>query len=79
VKKLYWAPSYLAREDPDQKVIEPEEFIERAEEPKDKQANRLDNELRQAIQGHLSAGDLVICLSGGGGGSLDEWIRKEFK
>jgi UDP-N-acetylmuramate--alanine ligase len=79
VKKLYWVPSYLAREDPEQKVIEPEEFIELVEEPKDKQANRLDSELKQAIQGHLSAGDLVICLSGGGGGSLDEWIRREFK
>jgi UDP-N-acetylmuramate--alanine ligase len=79
VKKLYWVPSYLAREDPEQEIIEPEEFIERVEEPKDKQEGKLDNDLKQAIQGHLSAGDLVICLSGGGGGSLDEWIRKEFK
>lgn len=78
VKKLYWVPSYLAREDPEQKVISPEEFIDNIEEPAAKQPAKLDDKLRGAIQGHLSAGDTVVCISGGGGGSLDEWLRQEF-
>ena len=39
----------------------------------------LNEVLKSNIVNHLSAGDLVICLSGGGGGSLDEWLRQEFK
>jgi hypothetical protein len=34
--------------------------------------------LRSAIADHASAGDLVLCLSGGGPGSLDQWLRVEF-
>jgi hypothetical protein len=26
----------------------------------------------------LSDGDMVVGMAGGGGGSLDEWLRKEF-
>jgi UDP-N-acetylmuramate--alanine ligase len=79
VKKLYWVPSYMAREDPGQAIITPKEFIQSVEEPADKQAAELDGGLKQAIQDHLQAGDTVVCLSGGGGGSLDEWVRQEFK
>ncbi|MEX2014628.1 MAG: Mur ligase domain-containing protein [Candidatus Saccharimonadales bacterium] len=78
IKKLYWVPSYLAREDPAQKVITPEEFISIAEVPDDKQAMELDGKLKDAIQNHLDSGDTVVCISGGGGNSLDEWLRKNF-
>jgi UDP-N-acetylmuramate--alanine ligase len=78
VRELYWVPSYLAREDPKQKVITPQEFVDLIEEPADKKALKLDNNLKQAIQKHLDAGDSVVCISGGGGGSLDEWLRKNF-
>lgn len=78
VKKLYWVPSYLAREDPNQKVIAPSEFIDSINEPADRQAMELDNELRKAIKKHLDSNDTVVCISGGGGGSLDEWLRANF-
>lgn len=77
VKKLYWVPSYLAREDPNQAVITPQEFVDEINEPKDKQATELNEELKQKIEGHLKSGDTVVCLSGGGGGSLDEWLRAQ--
>lgn len=77
VKKLYWVPSYLAREAPDQAVITPQEFVDKINEPKDKQAAELNEELRQNIENHLQAGDTVVCLSGGGGDSLDEWMRSQ--
>ncbi len=79
VKKLYWVPSYLAREDPAQPVIKPQEFIDEINEPAEKEAAELNDELKSSIKKHLEAGDLVVCLSGGGGGSLDEWLRAEFK
>lgn len=78
IKKLYWVPSYLAREEPGQKVITPQEFIDIVENPEDKEAMELDDKLKQAIQGHLDNNDTVVCISGGGGGSLDEWLRKNF-
>lgn len=80
VSQLYWVPSYLAREDPAQAVLSPSELIKSlspAEQQKAK-AMELNPELKSVIQKHLDSGDLVVCLSGGGGGSLDEWLRKEF-
>jgi UDP-N-acetylmuramate--alanine ligase len=79
VKKLYWVPSYLAREDPAQQVIQPEEFIEAIQQPQEKEPAALDEKLKESIRKHLDLGDTVVCLSGGGGGSLDEWVRKEFE
>lgn len=80
VDALYWVPSYLAREDPKQSVLTPSELIKDLNMPAQAVAMpmRLDNKLKDAILKHLAEGDLVIGLSGGGGGSLDEWLRKEF-
>ena len=79
--KIYWVPSYLAREDPDQPVLTPEELIKSLNpilqpiaEPK-----KLDDDLKTVINSHLTSGDLVLALSGGGADSLDEWLRQTFK
>lgn len=79
VKKLYWVPSYLAREDPSQAVLSPAELIEYMDNKEVAEPAELNDQLKQTIQSHLAAGDLVLCLSGGGGGSLDEWLRQNFK
>lgn len=78
VNKLYWVPSYLAREDPEQTVLSPVELIENMENKEIAEPAGLNDELIQNIQKHLQSGDLVVCLSGGGGGSLDEWLRANF-
>lgn len=77
---IYWVPSYLARENPDQPVLEPAELIKSLDPELQQLAKpmNLDEDLKQAIEKHLSNGDLVLCLSGGGGGSLDEWLRQNF-
>lgn len=77
-KKVYWIPSYLAREDPDQRIIEPSELIKHLSSPEIAEPMQRDEQLKQTIQKHLDAGDLVVAMAGGGGGSLDEWVRKEF-
>lgn len=79
VKKLYWVPSYLAREDPAVTALTPRELIQKMNNPEIAQIAELNNVLKESIELHRKQGDLVVCLSGGGGGSLDEWLRKEFK
>ena len=80
VKHLYIVPSYLAREDPKQELLTPEKLrllLSPVAEAKTQTA-ALDDQLKANIQKHLDAGDLVICLTAGGGGSLDEWLRQKF-
>jgi len=79
VKQLYWVPSYLAREDVNQPVLTPGELIDCMDNPEIAHPAELNQDLKENIQKHLDNGDLVVCMSGGGGGSLDEWLRKQFK
>ncbi|HUB93277.1 MAG TPA: Mur ligase domain-containing protein [Verrucomicrobiae bacterium] len=80
VKRLYIVPSYLAREDPSLKLLTPDDLklllSTRVQTVTESAA--LDNRLKQAIITHLADGDTVLCLTAGGGGSLDEWLRQEF-
>jgi UDP-N-acetylmuramate--alanine ligase len=77
--KVYWIPSYLAREDPNQVILSPAELITHLVDPSMAVAYERDEKLKQAIQKHLDDGDLVVGMAGGGGNSLDDWLRKEFK
>lgn len=81
VKQLYIVPSYLAREDPELETLTPEKLRGLLSDKAQAKAHpaALDAKLQKHIQQHLDAGDLVLCLSAGGGGSLDEWLRKTFK
>lgn len=76
--KVYWIPSYLAREDPNQRIIPPEELISHLDDPSIAEASERDDELQKRIQKHLDNGDMVVGMAGGGGGSLDEWLRERF-
>ena len=77
VKQLYIVPSYLAREDPNLPLLSPADLTDLLSDTSKAHAApaALDDSLRQSIRQHLAAGDLVLCLSAGGGGSLDEWLR----
>lgn len=79
-KHVYIVPSYLAREDPDLAIFSPEDLRNLLSDSTKSRAKAatLDHALKQTIQDHLAAQDLVLCLTAGGGGSLDEWLRKEF-
>ncbi len=78
VKRLYWVPSYLARENPEQSVLSPAELINHMDNKDIAEPAKLNDELKQSIEQRIAEGDLVLCLSGGGGGSLDEWLRENF-
>ncbi len=79
VSKLYWVPSYLAREDPNLPVLTPTQLIGSLSPEAQAKAEpaELNNDLKKKIQHHRKHGGLVLCLSGGGGNSLDEWLRKQ--
>jgi UDP-N-acetylmuramate--alanine ligase len=80
VKKLYIVPSYLAREDESLKLLTPDDLklLLSAETQTVAEAAVLDDKLRETIIRHLEAGDTVLCLTAGGGNSLDEWLHREF-
>lgn len=77
-KRVYWIPSYLAREDPSQPIISPQELITHLSDPSVAKPLDRDESLKQTIQKHLDQGDMVVAMAGGGGDSLDEWIRANF-
>lgn len=80
VDYVYIVPSYLAREDPNLAVWSPTDLCGLLSNEAQKRAtpSALDDTLAQAIHDHQAAGDLVLCLTAGGGGSLDEWLRSNF-
>jgi UDP-N-acetylmuramate--alanine ligase len=79
VSKLYWVPSYLAREDESERIIAPGELISHLSNPVVAEPAERDSKLKKAIQEHLDHGDMVVGMAGGGGGSLDDWLRQEFE
>lgn len=79
VKKLYIVPSYRAREDENLEDLTPEKLLKLLSHPEKAEPASYDEKLKNTIKTHVKSGDLVLCLSAGGGGSLDEWIRKEFQ
>jgi UDP-N-acetylmuramate--alanine ligase len=80
VKQLYIVPSYLARENPNLPLLSPAD-IRNVLSDVAKQHTvpaALDSTLQTTITQHAAAGDTVVCISAGGGGSLDEWLRQMF-
>lgn len=80
LEKLYIVPSYLAREDTSLAMLTPEDLrgLLSVEAQAYTTATELNESLKHAITDHLNNGKLVLCLSAGGGNSLDTWIRKAF-
>lgn len=81
VKSLYIVPSYLAREDQSLQLLRPSDLRSLLSETVQLHTtpSELDDDLKKAIKHHIEDGDTVLCLTAGGGGSLDEWLRREFK
>lgn len=80
VKQLYIVPSYLAREDKNLELLTPQKILDllSISSKNHTRTAQLDNDLKDIIMRHAAAGDLVLCLSAGGAGSLDEWLRRQF-
>lgn len=80
VKHLYIVPSYLAREDTSLALLSPVDLkalLDPATQART-DAMALNEALAAKINDHRSVGDLVLCITAGGGYSLDEWLRATF-
>lgn len=80
VKQLYIVPSYLAREDKSLKLLTPADLklLLSKTAQQHTQTAQLDEDLKKQIQKHVTDGDLVLCITAGGGNSLDAWLRTTF-
>lgn len=78
-EKVYIVPTYLGREDPDLKILTPADIAAFVGGPASVEPAQKDEALKILIDEHVQSGALVLCLSGGGGGSLDEWLRSAYK
>lgn len=80
VKQLYIVPSYLARENSALELLTPDKLrlILFSDTQTKTHPAQLNADLAAVISRHVARGDTVLCLSAGGGGSLDEWLRKNF-
>lgn len=71
--KLYWLPTYLTREDPKLKVLEPEDFIATLSNKDIAEAAEMNAKLKHKLQKYVEEGYLVILMSAG---PADEWYRE---
>lgn len=78
-KKLYWVPTYLAREDPTLPVLSPAALIPYLHNAHIAEPAELNDDLAAHIRAHLQQGDMVVAMGASGAGSLDEWLRRNVK
>ncbi|MDR1300703.1 MAG: Mur ligase domain-containing protein [Candidatus Nomurabacteria bacterium] len=71
VKKIYWLPTYLARED-GRPVLTPKNLIAKLADKDLAEPAEMNEELSNFIQSHIAAGELVIIM---GAGPVDDWAR----
>ncbi len=80
VKQLYIVPSYLAREDASLALLTPADLKALLDPATQEHTEvmELNDALAAKISEHIAANDLVLCITAGGGHSLDEWLRATF-
>lgn len=70
---VYWLPTYLSREDPDEPILQPEDLIQNITNKDAIHVADLNDELWAAIQAARAEGKLVLGMSAG---TLDGWLRE---
>lgn len=71
---VYWLPTYLTRENPNLKILSPEELSSRVTNKKAVHIADLDENLWYNIELARKRGALVICM---GAGTIDDWVRRQ--
>ena len=77
VDKLFWVPTFLLREDPNQPVLAPSDLIPYMNNPEIAEAAELNGELSQKLHQLRDDGWMILMEAGGATG--DEWLREVFK
>lgn len=74
-EKVFWMPTFLTREDPNLKVIKPEEFVDSLENNKVGETAGFDGKLFSKLEKYREEGFLILLMSAGPG---DGWFREHF-
>lgn len=72
-EKTYWLPTYLSREDPDLRILTPEELYAQVTNKDMIKTAEFGDELWRNIQTARDEGKLVLAM---GAGSIDGWLRE---
>lgn len=73
VDKLYWLPTYLTREDPNLKVLTPEDFIKTLSNAEVAEPAKANEALAKKLRKYLVDGYLILLMTAG---PADAWYRK---
>jgi UDP-N-acetylmuramate--alanine ligase len=71
---VYWLPTYLSREDPDEHILQPTDLIKNVTNKDVIHVADMNDDLWDAIQSARGEGKLVLCM---GAGSIDGWVREQ--
>ncbi|MEO6109619.1 MAG: Mur ligase domain-containing protein [Candidatus Saccharimonadales bacterium] len=70
---VYWLPTYLSREDPNEPILSPEELTKAITNKDHVHIAEFDDSLWEHIQTARKQGALVLCM---GAGTIDSWVRE---
>lgn len=73
--RVFWLPTYLTRENPKLRVLEPKEFVANLANKDDAEAAESTDELAEKLRKYIQDGYLVILMTAG---PADEWFREKF-
>lgn len=72
-ERTFWLPTYLSREDPNLRVLEPAELFASVSNPEAVETAEWGEELWQRLDAYRADGVLVLAM---GAGSIDGWFRE---
>lgn len=75
-EKIYWLPTYLSREKPDQEVLSPADLIASLTNADSAEPADTDDALWDKIQESRATGKLVLVM---GAGTIDGWVRHQLR
>ena len=73
--KVFWLPTYLTRENPELKILEPAELINVLENREVAEVSEVGAELEKRLKEYLAEGYLVVLMTAG---PADGWLREKF-
>lgn len=73
-RDIYWLPTYLSREDPNLRILEPNDLIQNVTNISDVHVADFNDELWNRIEQARADGALVLCM---GAGKIDGWVREK--
>ena len=73
--KIYWLPTFLSRENPELKVLEPKELLKFVNHPEKFEIAEMNAELALKLKEHQASDDTLLFM---GAGTIDKFARSVF-